>query len=208
MKKRILSIMLSLLLVFSIVPAGVLAQEDSPADYGTPGVDYAEGEAIVYVDGGAAALNNTKSRSASAYETEELMTVETAAKPAAENSPMLRGAAAQTGKSLVLVKSGQDTESLISDLQNNPNVEFAEPNYYVEAYGVNEPTDPGYKDQWALKNQLNNNDEQASNPAVDINAVKAWESTVTTGGTPVVAVLDSGVDYNHPDLENIMWKDG
>lgn len=205
MKKRILSIMLSLLLVFSIVPAGVLAQEDSPADYGTPGVDYAEGEAIVYVDGGAAALNNTKSRSASAYETEELMTVETAAKPAAENSPMLRSAASQTGKSLVLVKSGQDTESLISDLQNNPNVEFAEPNYYVEAYGVNEPTDPGYKDQWALKNQLNNNDEQASNPAVDINAVKAWESTVTTGGTPVVAVLDSGVDYNHPDLENIMW---
>ena len=83
MKKRILSIMLSLLLVFSIVPAGALAQEDSPADYGTPGVDYAEGEAIVYVDGGAAALNNTNSRSASVYETEELMTVETAA----ENSP-------------------------------------------------------------------------------------------------------------------------
>lgn len=208
MKKRILSIMLSLLLVFSTVPAGVLAQEDSPADYGTPGVDYAEGEAIVYVDGGAAALNNTKSRSASAYETEELMTVETAAELAAENSPMLRSAAAQTGKSLVLVKSGQDTESLIADLQNNPNVEFAEPNYYVEVYGVNEPTDPGYKDQWALKNQLNNNDEQASNPAVDINAVKAWESTVTTGNTPVVAVLDSGVDYHHPDLENIMWKDG
>ena len=99
MKKRILGIMLSLLMVFSTVPAGVLAQEDSPADYGTPGVDYAEGEAIVYVDGGAAALNNTnsRSRSASAYETEELMTVEAAAEPAAENSPMLRSAAAQTG---------------------------------------------------------------------------------------------------------------
>lgn len=206
MKKRILSIMLSLLLVFSIVPAGVLAQEDSPADYGTPGVDYAEGEAIVYVDGGAAALNNTKSRSASSYETEELMTVETAAKPAAENSPMLRSAAAQTGKSLVLVKSGQDTESLISDLQNNPNVEFAEPNYYVEAYGVNEPTDPGYKDQWALKNQLNPG--STSIPSADINAADAWKAVDTTGNTPVVAVLDSGVDYNHPDLENIMWKDG
>ena len=203
MKKRILSIMLSLLLVFSIVPAGALAQEDSPADYGTPGVDYAEGEAIVYVDGGAAALNNTNSRSASAYETEELMTVETAAEPAAENSPMLRGAAAQTGKSLVLVKSGQDTESLISDLQNNPNVEFAEPNYYVEAYGVNEPTDPGYKDQWALKNQLNPG--STSIPSADINAADAWKAVDTTGNTPVVAVLDSGVDYNHPDLENIMW---
>ena len=205
MRKRILGMMLSLLMVFSTVPAGALAQEDSPADYGTPGVDYAEGEAIVYVDGGAAALNNTnnRSRSASAYETEELMTVEDAAEPAAENSPMLRSAAAPaSGKSLVLVKSGQDTESLISDLQNNPNVEFAEPNYYVEAYGVNEPTDPGYKDQWALKNQLNPG--STSIPSADINAVEAWKSTDTTG-KPVVAVLDSGVDYNHPDLENIMW---
>lgn len=197
--------MLSLLMVFSTVPAGVLAQEDSPADYGTPGVDYAEGEAIVYVDGGAAALNNTnsRSRSASAYETEELMTVETAAEPAAENSPMLRSAAAQTGKSLVLVKSGQDTESLIADLQNNPNVEFAEPNYYVEAYGVNEPTDPGYKDQWALKNQLNPG--STSIPSADINAADAWKAVDTTGNTPVVAVLDSGVDYHHPDLKNKMW---
>lgn len=205
MKKRILGIMLSLLMVFSTVPAGVLAQEDSPADYGTPGVDYAEGEAIVCVDGGAAALNNTnsRSRSASAYETEELMTVETAAEPAAENSPMLRSAAAQTGKSLVLVKSGQDTESLIADLQNNPNVEFAEPNYYVEAYGVNEPTDPGYKDQWALKNQLNPG--STSIPSADINAADAWKAVDTTGNTPVVAVLDSGVDYHHPDLKNKMW---
>lgn len=205
MKKRILGIMLSLLMVFSTVPAGVLAQEDSPADYGTPGVDYAEGEAIVYVDGGAAALNNTnsRSRSASAYETEELMTVETAAEPAAENSPMLRSAAAQTGKSLVLVKSGQDTESLIADLQNNPNVEFAEPNYYVEAYGVNEPTDPGYKDQWALKNQLNPG--STSIPSADINAADAWKAVDTTGNTPVVAVLDSGVDYKHPDLQDKMW---
>lgn len=205
MKKRILGIMLSLLMVFSTVPAGVLAQEDSPADYGTPGVDYAEGEAIVYVDGGAAALNNTnsRSRSASAYETEELMAVEVAAEPAAENSPMLRSAAAQTGKSLVLVKSGQDTESLIADLQNNPNVEFAEPNYYVEAYGVNEPTDPGYKDQWALKNQLNPG--STSIPSADINAADAWKAVDTTGNTPVVAVLDSGVDYHHPDLKNKMW---
>jgi serine protease len=204
-KKRILGIMLSLLMVFSTVPAGVLAQEDSPADYGTPGVDYAEGEAIVYVDGGAAALNNTnsRSRSASAYETEELMAVEVAAEPAAENSPMLRSAAAQTGKSLVLVKSGQDTESLIADLQNNPNVEFAEPNYYVEAYGVNEPTDPGYKDQWALKNQLNPG--STSIPSADINAADAWKAVDTTGNTPVVAVLDSGVDYHHPDLKNKMW---
>ncbi|WP_195270167.1 S8 family serine peptidase [Eubacterium sp. 1001713B170207_170306_E7] len=210
MKKRISGILLSLLLVFSTVPAGALAQEETPADYGTPGVDYAEGEAIVYVKGGAQALRspNALGRSAApAYETEELMTVEDTATSADTGSPLLRSAAVEAGRSLVLVRSGQDTGSLIAELESNPNVDFAEPNYYVEAYTTGEPTDPGYAYQWALRNQLNNKAPAAPNPAVDINAVEAW-SKAGTDNTPVVAVLDSGVDYNHPDLKEVMWNEG
>ena len=60
MKKRILAIALSLALILSAVPASALAQEnDAAASLGTPGVDYVPGEAVVYVNGGAAALNNT-----------------------------------------------------------------------------------------------------------------------------------------------------
>ena len=45
MKKRFLGILLSLLMAFSALPLPALAQESSPADYGTPGTDYVEGEA-------------------------------------------------------------------------------------------------------------------------------------------------------------------
>lgn len=215
MKKRILAIALSLALILSAVPASALAQEnDAAASLGTPGVDYVPGEAVVYVNGGAAALNNTNGFGRSAapsYETEELMTVEDTAAVPEEASSLLRSAAADTGKSLVLVKSDQDTESLIADLQNNPNVAFAEPNYYVEPYDAGEPTDKGYPYQWALDNKMNSgatSQTPAVNPAVDINAVEAWKKYSASSDKPVVAVLDSGVDYEHPDLKNIMWDDG
>lgn len=136
------------------------------------------------------------------------MSVEPSAKLAVKDGTMLRSTAIKAEKSLVLVKSKQDTESLISDLQSNPNVEFAEPNYYVKAYGVNEPDknkNPGYKYQWALKNQLNAGN--ANILSADANVEGAWNS-IELSKTPVVAVLDSGVDYNHPDLQNIMWSDG
>lgn len=44
---------MSLFMLFSTMPIKVLAYESSSTDYGTPGVDYAEGEAIAYVEGGS-----------------------------------------------------------------------------------------------------------------------------------------------------------
>ena len=211
MKKRILGIVMSLLLALSVMPMGVWAQDNVQADYGVPGVDYAEGEVIAYVEGGAAALTNTGGRSrraAPAYEVEELMTVEPSAKLAADNSAVLRSAAIAPEKSLVLVKSSQDTERLMADLENNPNVVFAEPNYYIEPYGVSEPAEnsnPGYRYQWGLKNQMY--PENAPAVSADVNAAEAW-SSAALDNAPVVAVLDSGVDYSHPDLKDIMWSDG
>ncbi|MDO4289016.1 MAG: S8 family serine peptidase [Eubacterium sp.] len=215
MKKRILAIALSLALMLSAVPSSALAQEDNvPANFGTPGVDYVTGEAVVCVTGGAAALNRTGGlarRAAPAYETQELMVVEEGASVSDETSVLLRSAAADTDKSLVLVKSDQDTESLIAELEDNPNVAFAEPNYYLKPCGVEAPTDEGYPYQWALENRLNSgaaDPSTALNPAVDINAEEAWEAYTPASDKPVVAVMDTGVDYEHPDLKNIMWDDG
>lgn len=73
-------------------------------------------------------------------------------------------------------------------------VEYVEPNYI---YRVNRtPNDPMLGDLWGMNN--------ASNPGVDIGALKAWD--IETGDKDlVVGVIDTGINYNHDDLKNNMW---
>ena len=82
-------------------------------------------------------------------------------------------------------------------LNNDPKVEFAEPNYTRSPYFS---TDPRYVNQWSLQNtgQLVNG---VSGPVdVDIDWPEAM--TMFTGFSEViVAVIDSGVAILHPDLE-------
>jgi thermitase len=95
-------------------------------------------------------------------------------------------------------------------------VEYAEPNFaiklddpiqkdsrrdllYREAE-TNVPDDPQFEEQWAL----NNLGQDGGTKRADLDALKAWEKT-TGSEDVVVAVLDSGVDYNHEDLRNNMW---
>ncbi|HLL89308.1 MAG TPA: S8 family serine peptidase, partial [Tepidisphaeraceae bacterium] len=60
--------------------------------------------------------------------------------------------------------------------------------------------DPSLSSQWAL----NNTGQTGGTPDADINAPEAWDRT-TGNGSVVVGVIDSGVDYNHPDLKANVW---
>ncbi len=113
----------------------------------------------------------------------------------------------------------QDAIDLAALLSQDPSVEYAEPNYLVYNMEVIEgttivdlenssynypnqpipdskprstntiPNDPLYAQQWYL-------------PAID--APAAWDST--TGDTSqVIAIIDTGVDWNHPDLDDNIW---
>jgi thermitase len=63
-----------------------------------------------------------------------------------------------------------------------------------------QPNDPMFAEQWAL----NNVGQNGGKAKADVAAIKAWLKT--QGSTEVVvAVLDSGVDYTHPDLIENMW---
>ncbi|MGI8641330.1 MAG: S8 family serine peptidase [Pyrinomonadaceae bacterium] len=62
------------------------------------------------------------------------------------------------------------------------------------------PNDPMFKDQWAL----NNAGQDGGKEKADLSALKAWLKTQGSDDV-VVAVLDSGVDYMHPDLVANMW---
>jgi len=78
-------------------------------------------------------------------------------------------------------------------------VDFAEPNYYCRANGF--PTDPMRGEQWSMHNA----GQTGTTNDADIDMLEFWDSP--TGSTEVVvAVLDSGVDYTHPDLDGAMWK--
>ena len=97
-----------------------------------------------------------------------------------------------------------DVETLLRRLVHHPDIEYVEPNFIVKAFA--EPNDPFVPQLWGLQNV-----GQAVNGGVpghagaDIHAEQAWE--ISVGSTAhVVAVVDTGIDYTHPDLAANMWS--
>ena len=106
---------------------------------------------------------------------------------------------------------GQSAPDAAAEYSLDGDVEYAELNYilYIDA---TEPNDTNYPVQWALANI--GQDYPASGrynlppgtPDCDIDANDAWD--ITTGSSDIiVAVIDTGVDYTHRDLQANMWMD-
>lgn len=99
------------------------------------------------------------------------------------------------------------TDKAFSALANSPEIEYIEPNYIISLNKVKEgeettaPKDPSFKKQWGMKNDGKNGRIFSSGVAgEDINVLRAW--SVTKGSKNVkIAVIDTGVDYTHPDLK-------
>ena len=89
-------------------------------------------------------------------------------------------------------------DKVLQELRKDPNIEWAEPNYM--RYPLEVPNDPQFPQQWHLRNT----GQGGGTPGADIHAEAAWD--ITKGDAQVViAVLDTGVDYSHPDLQENMW---
>ncbi|HKB07987.1 MAG TPA: S8 family serine peptidase, partial [Candidatus Polarisedimenticolia bacterium] len=93
---------------------------------------------------------------------------------------------------------GQLAEEGIARLRSNPHVEYAEPNYLIHLDRV--PNDPRFPELWGLRNT----GQQGGVVGADIHAESAWN--VGTGSRNVlVAIIDTGIDYTHPDLVANVW---
>jgi subtilisin family serine protease len=81
-----------------------------------------------------------------------------------------------------------DIEKIIADYKNDPNVEYVEPNYLYSV--VLTPNDPDFSQQWSPQK---------------IAAPAGWDYQIGDSNV-VVAVIDTGVDLDHPDLQANIWR--
>jgi subtilisin family serine protease len=92
-----------------------------------------------------------------------------------------------------------DLERTKALLEADPRVEAVEFNYF--GYVNYEPNDSDFNQLWGL----HNTGQTGGTPDADIDAVEAWD--INRGSKDIiVAVIDTGVDPNHPDLAPNMWK--
>src|SRR6267143_419402 len=108
----------------------------------------------------------------------------------------------------VKLAAGQSVTEALVAYQNDPNVEAVQPNYIYHAAAV--PVDTQYAQLWAFKNTGQTITTGTYSPmngtaGDDMNIERAW-SHITDCSSVVVAVVDSGVNYNQEDLVANMWN--
>jgi subtilisin family serine protease len=124
--------------------------------------------------------------------------VKSGAHAAAQGAPV-REYQIVDGLQLVKVPPWMTTEEAIARYLNHLDVLYAEPNYIVQSLAT--PNDPNFGDLWGL----HNTGQAGGTEDADIDAPEAWD--ITTGSSNVVvAVIDTGIDYNHEDLAANMFQ--
>ena len=205
------TILLSCFLVLCImgITVGTYAQETRTIAYDTNGRPYIAGEVIVKYQSESPAARII----ASGLENEPYQNTDTDTHVIDTTQRLHYSIEADLssfvpGMQLASIEQVIPIEIAVQMLEQSQDIEYAEPNYLISlgpieqaAAGVQDisaftleaaqlPNDPRYPEQWGL---------------TKISADKAWE--ITTGKQDIIiAVIDSGVDYNHPDLAANIWK--
>lgn len=90
------------------------------------------------------------------------------------------------------------TDRAILELMSNATVEFVEKNWIYRVDAV--PNDPYFSLQWGL----HNTGQSGGTSDADIDAPEAWE--LFTGSSDIaIAIIDTGIDYAHVDLQSNVW---
>jgi subtilisin family serine protease len=105
------------------------------------------------------------------------------------------------------IPAGTDPRRAVEAWRRRPEVLYAEPDLRMSLavepgpFRGQLPNDFGFGRQWAL----HNTGQTGGVPGADIGALEAWRVTTGSPGI-VVAIVDTGVDFFHPDLEPNIWR--
>jgi parallel beta-helix repeat protein len=117
------------------------------------------------------------------------------------------------GLTLVKLPPEITVEDVLKTFKSTNGILNVQPNYILHATSTF-PNDPNFMYQWGLHNEGQPYPQDkdygggflTGTPGADINAPAAWDITHDACDI-IVAVIDTGVDYNHPDLAPNMWTD-
>jgi len=165
------------------------------------------------VQGAPAEKNNQSFKAAIGRSTVEKQVQDFAGKFGLEKKDYL----AKQNVAVMKIKDGKKVADKIKALKNDQNVESVQPNFKYSPTAISPGDDTNYANQWGLNNtgQTLSIDEilgygskinhtYKGTADADIDAPEAW--AVNEGdNSKIVAVIDTGVAYNHPDLVNNMW---
>ena len=166
--------------------------------------EYVKGEVMVKLRGSA------KSTSSESF----------IGKAVTEKSMTLRGSWGGLNMHHFALPEGKSVESAITELQADPSVQYAEPNYIVHKQSVGEPTGTMPYSQARGHSEFNQSNvvrtqsaNQVASPSMEqtgapIDEQGAWTNQ-TSGKDPlIVAVIDTGIDFNHSVFTDtgVIWQ--
>jgi subtilisin family serine protease len=99
--------------------------------------------------------------------------------------------------------NNRTTVQLMGELSRDPAVESVEPNYLRWVTSV--PNDTDFINLWGLQNGGQSVNGFTGTAGADIRFVGAWGLARPSTNPVIVAIIDTGVDYTHPDLAGNMW---
>lgn len=98
----------------------------------------------------------------------------------------------------VRLRGNQTVEQALRRFARDPAIEYVEPNYEITLDAI--PNDPRFPELYGMRNT----GQTGGTPGADIKATNAWD--VFTGDPNIkIGIIDTGVDYNHPDLAANVW---
>ena len=118
-----------------------------------------------------------------------------------EKDILFRGGTIKYRYHTIPAVAAEMNEAALAGIGRNPNVKYVELDQEVHIVQTPlYPNDPRFGDLWGL----NNTGQTGGTPGADIDAPEAWDLQIGEQNV-VIAVIDTGVDYNHPDLAANMW---